>query len=109
MWFKSKKEKAKEEVNRELVLYKKERLLEIDADVLERRKTNQRKIDEARSERIDSVISTKVEIAKLEASKEYQRQEVKHLKEIIDIKDNEISNLKSIIDTIAKSKVTITK
>ena len=82
--------REKELCDKEIELYKKEKLLAVDIEVHNKIKTNWEGVQEARHENCKARAKLETETAKLEAKKEA-------LTEVAGIKDQEIALLKSLL------------
>ncbi len=92
--------KEKERIERELELYKKEKQLEIDANIQERKVNNWQTVDDARRESYEQRLKIESELAQLKASKESIAKEVELL-------TNENKWLKELVSQFAKNQVVI--
>ena len=82
--------KQKELAEREVELYKKSRMLEVDKNIHERKINNWKFVDDARVEYNKKKRELEAEIAKLEAKEEA-------LKKIVDKRDSEVEWLRNVI------------
>jgi hypothetical protein len=92
--------REKELTDKEISLYKKEKMLAVDIEVQQKITTNWEKVQAARKENFQNKAKLDTEIAKLEAKKEA-------LAEVLAIKDQEITLLKSLLAESIKALQTI--
>jgi len=85
--------KKKELIKKELELYAREEFLRIDEEIQERKINNWTDLDEVRVKKRDELVEISVEVAKLEAKREF-------LEELNEIKDKEIETLKTMLSDL---------
>ena len=102
MWNKKEitKQKTTIDIDKELELYRKEKLLAIDIEIAERKQNNWNTLDEVRVASYKKIGEINSEVAKLEAKKESMTSELENLK-------NENIFLRETISQFAKSKFVV--
>ena len=95
-----KEEKTKDTIDKELELYKKEKLLEIDIEIAERKQNNWNSLDEVRFASYKKIGEINADVAKLEAKKEAMVSELETLK-------NENKFLRDTVSQFAKNQVVV--
>ncbi len=80
-------------IDEDLELYRKQKQLEIDQNIEERKLNNWKEVDEARRKRMEAIAECKGELMKLEAKKEFLKELTEQHEKTVQMKDAEIKRL----------------